>query len=65
MQNVTPVQVRFQTDELAAIDEYRRTLPNPPTRPQAIRDVLRNALGRRANGDNNAGASAATTAPAV
>jgi hypothetical protein len=42
----TPVQILFQNDELAAIDAYRRTQPNPPTRPQAIRDVLRNALGQ-------------------
>jgi hypothetical protein len=40
----TPIQILLQNDELAAIDAYRRTQPNPPTRPQAIRDVLRNAL---------------------
>jgi hypothetical protein len=42
----TPVQILLQDDELAAIDAYRRTQPTPPTRPQAIRDVLRNALSR-------------------
>jgi dihydroorotase-like cyclic amidohydrolase len=42
----TPVQILFQDEELAAIDQYRRMQANPPTRPQAIRDVLRNALGR-------------------
>jgi hypothetical protein len=52
MAEKTPIQVLFQDDELAAIDEYRRMQSNPPTRPQAIRDVLRNVLGQRVNGDN-------------
>jgi hypothetical protein len=47
MQDVTPVQIRFQTDELAAIDAYRRTQSNPPSRPQAIRELLRNVLSER------------------
>ena len=34
MQVVTPIQIRFQNDELAAIDAYRRNQSNPPTRPQ-------------------------------
>jgi len=54
MAEKTPIQVQFPDDELAAIDAYRRTQVNPPTRPQAIRDVLRNALGRRASGGANA-----------
>jgi hypothetical protein len=29
MQDVTPIQIRFQTDELAAIDAYRRTQYEP------------------------------------
>jgi hypothetical protein len=45
MQDVTPVQIRFQSNELAAIDSYRRSQLNPPTRPQAIRELLRRALG--------------------
>jgi hypothetical protein len=47
MAEKTPVQILFQDDELAAIDQYRRMQANPPTLPQAIRDLLRNALGRR------------------
>jgi hypothetical protein len=46
MQDVTPIQIRFQTDELTAIDAYRRTQSNPPSRPQAIRELLRNALSK-------------------
>jgi hypothetical protein len=53
MAEKTPIQVQFPEDELAAIDAYRRTQMNPPTRPQAIRDVLRDALGRRFNGNND------------
>jgi hypothetical protein len=60
MAEKTPIQVQFPEDELAAIDAYRRTQMNPPTRPQAIRDVLRDALGRRFNGNNDA--SVGTTA---
>jgi hypothetical protein len=59
MAEKTPIQVQFPDDELAAIDAYRRTQANPPTRPQAIRDVLRNALCLRVNGDHDASASAA------
>jgi hypothetical protein len=59
MAEKTPIQVQFPDDELAAIDAYRRMQVNPPTRPQAIRDVLRDALGRRVNGGTNAGAAAA------
>jgi hypothetical protein len=55
----TLVQILLQDEELAAIDAYRRTQTNPPSRPQAIRDVLRNALTPRHNVDRNANASAA------
>jgi hypothetical protein len=54
MAEKTPIQVQFPDDELAAIDSYRRAQVNPPTRPQAIRNVLRNALSRRDNGDAGA-----------
>jgi hypothetical protein len=46
MHEKLPIQIRFETDELAAIDAYRRTQLNPPSRPQAIRELLRYALGR-------------------
>jgi hypothetical protein len=50
MHDKQPIQIRFELDELAAIDSYRRTQANPPTRPQAIRDLLRHALSERAPG---------------
>jgi hypothetical protein len=50
MHEKLPIQIRFDLDELAAIDSYRRTQANPPTRPQAIRDLLRHALSERAPG---------------
>jgi hypothetical protein len=55
MHEKLPIQIRFELDELAAIDSYRRTQANPPTRPQAIRDLLRHALSKRAeaNDDRN------------
>jgi dihydroorotase-like cyclic amidohydrolase len=49
MHDVTPIQIRFQTDELAAIDSYRRAKLNPPTRPQAIRELLRQVLRQTAD----------------
>jgi hypothetical protein len=61
MEVVTPIQIRFQNDELAAIDAYRRNQSNPPTRPQAARELIRYALNQRAScGDDvNAGGVAA------
>jgi hypothetical protein len=44
MHDVTPIQIRFQSTELAAIDSYRRSQLNPPSRPQAVREFLRRAL---------------------
>jgi hypothetical protein len=43
----TPVQVRLQDRERNALDEYRREFPNPPTRGQAARDLIRCALTDR------------------
>jgi hypothetical protein len=40
-----PVQVRFPTEELSALDDYRRAQRNPPSRPQAIREPARAGLG--------------------
>jgi hypothetical protein len=40
-----PVQVRFPADELSAPDDYRRAQRNPPSRPQAIRELARAGLG--------------------
>jgi len=49
MEDVTPIQILFQNDELAAIDAYRRNQSNPPTRPDAARKLIRYALNQRAN----------------
>jgi hypothetical protein len=40
-----PVQVRFPADELSALDDYRRAQRNPPSRPQAVRELARAGLG--------------------
>jgi hypothetical protein len=44
MHDAVPVQIRFQLEELAAIDAYRRAQKNPPSRPQAVRDLLKSVL---------------------
>lgn len=36
----TPVQVRLQPDLLARLDAYRATLPDEPSRPEAIRGMI-------------------------
>jgi hypothetical protein len=40
----TPVQVRFPDEELEALDGYRREQRNPPSRAQAIRELMRIVL---------------------
>jgi hypothetical protein len=40
----TPIQVRFPDEELNALDRYRREQRNPPSRPQAIRELTRVGL---------------------
>ena len=45
MLQVTLVQIRFQEDERDALDSYRRQQPNPPSRAQAARELIRRALG--------------------
>jgi hypothetical protein len=54
MSNV-PIQIRLADQDCAALDQYRRSQANPPTRPEAIRELLRKALAlwamcRRARG---------------
>jgi len=52
MSNV-PIQIRLADQDCAALDQYRRSQANPPTRPEAIRELLRKALAlgqRRACG---------------
>ena len=46
------IGVRMQPDELAAIDSYRRDLPDVPSRPEAMRRLCVQALDPRA--DNSA-----------
>jgi len=43
MSNV-PIQIRLADQDCAALDQYRRSQANPPTRPEAIRELLRKAL---------------------
>jgi hypothetical protein len=44
MSTGTPIQVRLQSEELDALDRYRREKPNPPTRGKALRELARAAL---------------------
>lgn len=46
------VLVRMTPDMLAALDEYRRKLPDLPTRPEALRRIVAEALqvGAQVNG---------------
>lgn len=41
-----PVMIRMQPAMIAAIDEYRRTLEDLPTRPEVIRRILADVLAR-------------------
>lgn len=41
-----PVMIRMQPGMIAAIDEYRRSLEDIPTRPEAIRRILSDFLER-------------------
>jgi hypothetical protein len=45
MSDVALVQIRLHDEEREALDRYRREQLNPPSRPQAVREVLRRALG--------------------
>jgi hypothetical protein len=40
-----PVQVRLSDSECDALDLYRRKHKNPPSRAQAVRGLMRDALG--------------------
>ena len=41
-----PVMIRMQPAMIAAVDEYRRSLEDLPTRPEAIRRILADFLER-------------------
>jgi hypothetical protein len=58
MSNI-PIQIRIPDKDCAALDEWRRSQANPPTRPEAIRQLLRKALplGDRQYADAPAGAA--------
>jgi hypothetical protein len=45
-----PLQVRLQPEELSAVDEYRRSYTNPPSRGEAVRRLTRAALKYREAG---------------
>ena len=40
----TPVQVRLLEKELDNLDRFRREQRNPPSRPEAIRELMRVGL---------------------
>jgi hypothetical protein len=42
----TPVSVILKPADKAAVDEWRRRQPDLPSRPQAVRELLREALSR-------------------
>jgi hypothetical protein len=50
------VNVRLEPNERAQLDAYRRAQEAPPSRPQAIRELLRIAFDK--NGDRRQGAAA-------
>lgn len=39
-----PVMIRMEPEMINAIDEYRRTLDDVPTRPEAMRRILADFL---------------------
>lgn len=41
-----PVMIRMEREMIRAIDEYRRTLEDLPTRPEVIRRVMAEFLER-------------------
>lgn len=45
-----PLQVRLEKDEVDAIDRYRRTQDNPPSRARAVRELIHLALTKESNG---------------
>lgn len=44
----TPVLVRMSPDLVAALDAYRRSLPDLPTRPEAVRRLVAETLAKAA-----------------
>ena len=43
----TPVQVRLQPPDLEALDAWRMAHEDVPSRPEAVRLLIRNVLGQR------------------
>ncbi|MBX9859348.1 MAG: hypothetical protein K2Y20_07120 [Sphingomonas sp.] len=43
----TPVMLRLQPDQLAALDRWREAQEPLPTRPEAVRQLLADALARQ------------------
>ncbi len=44
MPPIIPIQVRFAPADAARIDDYRRRLQNPPSRPKALEQLARIGL---------------------
>jgi hypothetical protein len=62
----TPIQVRLQGEELAALDRRRREQPNPPSRGSELRKLIRavllDATPLHNEGDHRTGRSSLTKA---
>lgn len=57
-----PIQVRLPHEECDALDNYRREQRNPPSRAQAARALINQALNERHAAATNHPATAAAAA---
>lgn len=48
----TPVQVRLQPDQLAALDRWREAQSPAPTRPEAVRQLIEIGMGSATDADD-------------
>jgi hypothetical protein len=46
----TPISLNLKADERTALDRWRRQQDDPPSRPAAIRQILREALSHNGAG---------------
>jgi metal-responsive CopG/Arc/MetJ family transcriptional regulator len=53
------IQVRLRKNLLFAIESFRRSEPDIPTRPEAVRRLLQQAVDARQDGEVGDGRSAA------
>jgi hypothetical protein len=57
MSSGIPVQIRLQEAQREALDQYRRSQLNPPSRAKAVLELMLHALNDN-SGSGNAGAHA-------